>query len=69
MKNKKTENDQKNVIFVHGIEFLTFTEKGREIGDRPKFALSVLKRSVSQHFLRRLNIKNSRDILSILAWW
>ena len=36
-----------NVIFVHGIEFSTFTEKLREIGDRPKFALSVLKRTAS----------------------
>ena len=48
-----------NVIFVHGIEFSTFTEKLREIGDRPKFALSVLTWSVSQHFLRRLNIKTA----------
>ena len=32
-----------NVIFVHGIEFSTFTEKLREIGDRPKFALPFLR--------------------------
>ena len=31
-----------NVIFVHGIELLTFTEKLREIGVGPKFASSVL---------------------------
>ena len=36
-----------NVIFVHGIELLTFTEKLREIGDGPKFALSVLTRTAS----------------------
>ena len=31
-----------NVIFVHGIELLSFTEKLREIGAGPKFALYVL---------------------------
>ena len=31
-----------NVIFVHGIELLTSTEKLREIGKEPKFVLSVL---------------------------
>ena len=29
-----------NVIFVHGIELSTFTEKLREIGEGTKFALS-----------------------------
>ena len=36
-----------NVIFVHGIEFSTFTEKLREIGEGPKFAFSVLTRTAS----------------------
>ena len=36
-----------NVIFVHGIEFSTFTEKLREIGEGPKFALSVLTQTAS----------------------
>ena len=36
-----------NVIFVHGIELSTFTEKLREIGGGPKFALSVLTRTAS----------------------
>ena len=36
-----------NVIFVHGIELSTFTEKLREIGEGPKFALSVLTRTAS----------------------
>ena len=49
-----------NVIFVHGIEFSTFTEKLREIGDRPKFALSVLTRSVSQHFYGDSILKQQR---------
>ena len=31
-----------NAIFVYGIELLTFTVKLREIGEGPKFALSVL---------------------------
>ena len=36
-----------NVIFVHGIELLTFTEKLREIGAGLKFALYVLTRTAS----------------------
>ena len=36
-----------NVIFVHGIELSTFTEKLREIGAGSKFALSVVKRTAS----------------------
>ena len=36
-----------NVIFVYGIELSTFTEKLREIGEGPKFALSVLTRTAS----------------------
>ena len=36
-----------NVIFVHGIELSSFTEKLREIGKGPKFALSVLRRTAS----------------------
>ena len=36
-----------NVIFVHGIELSRFTEKLREIGEGPKFALSVLTRTAS----------------------
>ena len=36
-----------NVIFVHGIELLTFTEKLRDIGEGPKFALSVLTLTAS----------------------
>ena len=36
-----------NVIFVHRIELSTFTEKLREIGGGPKFALSVLTRTAS----------------------
>ena len=35
------------VMFVHGIEFSTFTEKLREIGEGPKFALSVLRWTAS----------------------
>ena len=34
-----------NVICVHGIELSTFTEKLREIGEGPKFALNVLTRT------------------------
>ena len=33
-----------NVIFVHGIELSTFTEKLREIGAGSRFALSVVKK-------------------------
>ena len=36
-----------NVIFVHGIELSSFSEKLREIGEGPKFALSVLTRTAS----------------------
>ena len=36
-----------NVIFAHGIELPTFTDKLREIGAGPKFALSVVKRTAS----------------------
>ena len=36
-----------NLIFVHGIELSTFTEKLREIGEAPKFTLSVLSRTAS----------------------
>ena len=36
-----------NVIFVHGVELLTSSEKLREIGAGPKFALSVLTRTAS----------------------
>ena len=36
-----------NVIFLHGIELSPFTEKLREIGEGPKFALSVLTRTAS----------------------
>ena len=36
-----------NVIFVHGIELLTSSEKLREIGEGLKFALSVLTRTAS----------------------
>ena len=36
-----------NVIFVHGIGLSTFTEKIREIGGGPKFALSVLTQTAS----------------------
>ena len=36
-----------NVIFVHGIILLTSSGKLREIGDGPKFALSVLTRTAS----------------------
>ena len=36
-----------NAIFVYGIELLTFTEKFREIGEGPKFALSVLTQTAS----------------------
>ena len=36
-----------NVIFVHGIELSTFTEKLREIGAGPEFASSVLTRTAS----------------------
>ena len=36
-----------NVIFVHGIELSTFTEKLREISEGPKFTLSVLSRTAS----------------------
>ena len=32
-----------NVIFVRGIELSTFTEKLKEIGEGPKFALSILR--------------------------
>ena len=35
------------VIFLYGIELLTFTEKFREIGEGPKFALSVLTQTAS----------------------
>ena len=40
-----------NVIFVHGIELLTFTEKLREIGGGPKFALSVLTRTALNYLV------------------
>mgnify|MGYP006963819905 CR=1 FL=1 len=36
-----------NVIFEHGITLLTSSEKLREIGAGPKFALSVLTRTAS----------------------
>ena len=36
-----------NLIFLHGIEFSTFTEKFREIGEGPKFTLSVLSQTAS----------------------
>ena len=39
---QKIELIQINVIFVNGIQWLTFTEKNREIGEGPQFALSVL---------------------------
>ena len=35
------------VIFVHGIELSSFTEKFREIGEGTKFALYVLTRTAS----------------------
>ena len=40
-----------NVIFVHGIELLTFTEKLREIDGGAKFALSVLTRTASNFLI------------------
>ena len=38
------------MIFVHGIELLTFTEKLREIGAGPKFALYLLTRTANQWY-------------------
>ena len=35
------------MIFLHGIELLTFTEKLGEIGAGPKFALHVFTRTAS----------------------
>ena len=42
-----------NVIFVHGIEFSTFTEKLREIGEGSKF---------DSMFLRGQPLKSSKSI-------
>ena len=38
---------QINVIFVHGIQWSTFTEIVREIGEGRKFALSAVTRTAS----------------------
>ena len=44
-----------NVILVHGIELSTFTEKLREIGEGPKFALYVLTRTAPK-LVRKLKM-------------
>ena len=48
-----------NVIFVHGIGLSTFTEKIREIGAGPNFALSILTRTASlKGLLRQINVRS-----------
>ena len=49
-----------NVIVVHGIEFSTFTEKLREISDRPKFALPFLRGQSLNIFYGDLILKQQR---------
>ena len=49
-KEKKNDLVQRNVIIVHGIGWLSSTEKNSEIGECRKFALSALTRTASQNF-------------------